>query len=86
MSQGGAEALLDALPTAQPTTCGTILELLTRMAPLGDARARLVSSGAADRADASCAALRGSHAAEAQRCQALAASLRQALERQGDNE
>ena len=36
LEQGGAEALLSALPSAQPATRSTIIELLTRMAPLGE--------------------------------------------------
>ena len=35
LEQGGAEALLSALPSAQPATRSTIIELLIRMAPLG---------------------------------------------------
>lgn len=82
VAQGGAEALLAALPSAQPTTRVTILELLLRMAPLGDARARLAANDAAVRATEACTAVRGA-GGEAQivaRCHALAADLRQSLD------
>ena len=80
VSQGGAELLLAALPTAQPKTRGTILELLTKAVPIGDARTRLIASNAAERAAAGCAALSAIDAAEADRCQSLAAGLKRALE------
>ena len=77
IEQGAIEALLAALPTAQPATRGTILEMLLRMAPRDDARSRLLGSDAPARAAAGCATLRAG--AEAERCQTLASELRQAL-------
>ena len=80
VAQGGAEALLATLPSAQPETRLTVLDLLVRMAPVGDARARLIANDAATRASASCAALevRGD-ASMVGRCETLAAALAAAL-------
>ena len=77
MEQGGVEALLEALPTAQPATRSTIIELLRLAVPAGDARARLVDQDAVGQAAAACARL--GDAAEAERCRGRATSLREAL-------
>ena len=80
VAQGGSEALLSALPEAQPATRLTILELLVRMAPIGDAQARLASRDAASHAAASCTeAAFGTDTAAMERCQILAAALGQVL-------
>ena len=77
VDQGGIEALLAALPSAQPASRVTILELLGRMAPNADARTRMLANDAASRATAGCGGL--ADAAAAERCLSLASSLRQAL-------
>ena len=79
VAQGGGEALLATLPTAQPETRVTVLELLVRMAPVADARGRLVANDAAARAAASCATLGGADPAVVGRCEAQAAALAEAL-------
>lgn len=83
VAQGGAESLLAALPAAQPATRNTILELLVRMAPVGDARTRLLANDAAVRATSSCSAADGRASPEAaaavERCHVLAAALGKAL-------
>ena len=81
VEQGGAEALLSALPSAQPATRLTILELLVRMAPVGNAKVRLTSMQAASHAAASCTSTAFGHDANGiERCESLAAALGQALE------
>ena len=74
VAQGGAEALLAALPNAQPETRVTILELLLRMVPVADGQARLVAHEAATVAAQSCTS-EGSASMDApatQRCRMLA--------------
>jgi hypothetical protein len=82
VAQGGAEALLATLPSAQPETRLTVLELLIRMVPLGNARARLIANEAVSHATASCTSLRSGAgaAAIATRCDTLVADLAAALE------
>jgi hypothetical protein len=83
VAQGGAEALLATLPSAQPETRLTVLELLIRMVPLGNARASLIANEAVSHATASCTSLRsggGAAAAAATRCDTLVADLAAALE------
>lgn len=82
VAQGGAEALLATLPSAQPETRLTVLELLIRMVPLGNARARLIANEAVSHATASCTSLRSGAgaAAVATRCDTLVADLAAALE------
>ena len=71
VAQGGAEALLAALPSAQPETRLTVLELLIRMVPVGNARTRLIANDAVSHAGAAAAAMR---------CDTLVAKLAAALE------
>ena len=82
VAQGGAEALLAALPSAQPETRLTVLELLIRMVPVGNARTRLIANDAVSHATASCTSLRSDTgaAAAAMRCDTLVAKLAAALE------
>lgn len=79
IAQGGAESLVAALPAAQPETRSTVLELLVRIAPLSDGRARLVACDAERRAAEACDAIRSSDSAAAERCGTLARSLGEAL-------
>lgn len=79
IEQGGAEAVLAALPTATAASRITILELLLRMVPLADARQRMLSNNAAVRAKAACASLGPDDAAAAERCSGLADALEKAL-------
>ena len=80
VAQGGAEALLSALPAAQPASRLTILELLVRMAPMGDAKARLARTNAASHATASCTAEAfGADRHSFDRCHTLANELGRAL-------
>jgi hypothetical protein len=68
---------------AQPETRITVLELLIRMVPLGNARASLIANEAVSHATASCTSLRsggGAAAAAATRCDTLVADLAAALE------
>jgi hypothetical protein len=82
VAQGAAESLLVAMPTAQPSTRITILELLIRMAPVGNARERLVANDAATRSLGGCSdmAALGSDAATVERCHTLATALGAALQ------
>lgn len=80
VAQGGVEALLNTLPTAQPDTRATVLDLLLLMAPIADARDRLVANDAVSRASASCAAIDDLQSALAkQRCEANTTALAVAL-------
>ena len=83
VAQGGAEALLAALPSAQPETRVTILELLLRMVPLADAQARLISNDAATVAAQSCTSDMppADGAVATQRCRTLADELARSLSR-----
>ena len=83
VAQGGAEALLAALPNAQPETRVTILELLLRMVPVADGQARLVAHEAATVAAQSCTS-EGSASMDppaTQRCRMLADELARSLGR-----
>ena len=94
VERDGVEALLNALPHVKAASRVIILEMLQRMVPLEDARARMLSQNAAERAATACAALERSHAggsgllvggpspdpAAAKRCDELAAALAQALQ------
>jgi hypothetical protein len=78
--QGGTEALLAAIPAARPETRLTILDLLVRMAPIGDARERMIAHDASARVAAGCSVpSMESDAGMINRCHALAASLQEAL-------
>ena len=78
VAQGGVEALLDALPGAVPETRITILELLVRLAPVGDARDRLLAKDAASRVRRDCSVPSGAAVIDGQ-CGVLAERLAQAL-------
>lgn len=77
VEQGGVEAVVEALPTALPASRVAIVELLVRIAGLGQGRPRLVATNAADHAASACATI--ADAAEAQRCQTAVVSLQEAL-------
>ena len=66
-----------ALPLVQPTTRVTILELLVRMLPIGDAAARAAANDASARAAASCTLHDGEQTAA--RCRELADALARSL-------
>ena len=78
--QGGAEALLRALPGAQPESRVAVLEVLTKAASLSEGRACLIANKAAARASAGCASIgEGAPADVSTRCQELAGTLAEAL-------
>lgn len=94
VERDGVEALLNALPHVKAASRVAIIEMLQRMVPLGDAKARMLSQNAAERAATACAALDRTHTggasllvggpspdpAAAERCDKLAAALAQALQ------
>lgn len=77
VQQGGAEALVAALPGAAPKTRLTILDFLIRLAPVSDTRQRLSQYNCAELAREACSvSITGS---DAEQCHALAERLSHAL-------
>ena len=89
IEKDGIEALLSALPHVKDASRVAILEMLLRMVPLDDGKARMLKHDAAGRAAAACAKLErnpslvggsnSSDPAAAERCSTLATALAQAL-------
>ncbi len=80
VAQDGVEALLAALPTAEPASRVAVVELLVRAAAVDDGRERLLRGGAEHAVVASCAQMpAGGQAARcAELAQALSATLQPA--------